>query len=399
MSTSRQAAQRLLRQAISAEAKTRTSVGVLHANACRPNLPGSEPVASSSHSQTRRYSLLAKPAGSDSTHRAACTCAEQKRFSSRPAEAPPSHSAPTKRKVTLLDIAKAKEREEPITVITAHDYASASWAERSQAVDITLVGDSLAMVACGYQSTTEITLDEFLYHCRAVARGTKSSLLVADMPFGTYHESDDIAVKNAVRIIQEGHMDAVKIEGGAEVADLVRRLTNYGIPVMCHIGLTPQRQSALGGYRVQGKTSQSAMKIYTDAKRLEWAGAFAVVLEAIPSQLASYVTQKLDAMATIGIGAGSGCSGQVLVQLDMLGGFDRFVPRFAKQYLNVAELASSAIKTYSQEIKTRKFPIEGTHTYPMKLSEWEEFLDHAISFDEELEAMDEKIKEQASKMV
>jgi 3-methyl-2-oxobutanoate hydroxymethyltransferase len=258
-------------------------------------------------------------------------------------------------------------------MLTAWDYPSAHYIEKSGDIDMALVGDSLAMVACGYDSTTRLSLDEMLYHCRSVARGAVTPFLVADMPFGTYQGSLDDAVNNAIRIVREGMMDAVKIEGGREVVPLVERLTSFGIPVMAHVGLTPQRQTALSGFRVQGKTSESALRIYHEALALERAGAFSIVLEAVPSPLARFITSKLS-IPSIGIGAGNGCSGQVLVTLDMLGGFDRFVPRFTKQYLNLSSLVSEAVSKWSSEVRQGVFPDEAQHTYPMAEEEWNQFL-------------------------
>lgn len=293
-------------------------------------------------------------------------------------------------------------------MLTAHDYPSARFIEAAalppssatngtneagsslpspsqqpRGIDIALIGDSLAMVACGYPSTTHLTLDEMLYHCRAAARGCKTSLLVADLPFGTYAVSVEDGVRAAVRIIQEGHMDAVKIEGGAEVVPLIKRLTDVGIPVMAHVGLTPQRQAALSGYRVQGKTVASAMKVYDDARAVtEDGGAFAVVLEAIPARLAAWITDRLDA-PTIGIGAGKGCDGQVLVQLDMLGvdsdlGAGGKGPRFLKRYANLGQVATDAVREYADEVRGGQFPSE-EHTYPISDEAWRGFLEAATT--------------------
>jgi 3-methyl-2-oxobutanoate hydroxymethyltransferase len=279
-------------------------------------------------------------------------------------------------------------------MLTAHDYSSARFIESSavappvltssestpttkpspRGIDICLVGDSLAMVACGYENTTLLTLDELLYHCRSVARGCKSSLLVSDMPFGTFTVSTTLGVTNAVRIIQEGHMDAVKVEGGKEIVPLVKKLVEGGIPVMGHVGLTPQRQSALSGYRVQGKTVASAMGVYHDALAIQAAGAFAIVLEAVPSRLAEFITSRLD-IPTIGIGAGVGCAGQVLVQLDMLGVSSlEKGPRFLKKYEEWEGKATDAIGRYVEDVRGRTYP-EEKHGYPMPDAEWEGFLE------------------------
>lgn len=288
-----------------------------------------------------------------------------------------------------------KKQRIPITMLTAHDYPSGRFIEaagivthasleakdpevqkqtkRRRGIDICLVGDSLAMVSCGYPSTTHLTLDEMLYHCRSVARGCHSSLLVADMPFGSYQVSVPDTAKNALRIIQEGNMDAVKIEGGVEISGLVKHLTTNGIPVMGHVGLKPQRQAALSGYRVQGKTSESAMDVWRDAKAIQEAGAFSIVLEAVPTKLAEFITARLD-IPTIGIGAGRDCDGQVLVQLDMLGVSSlEKGPKFLKTYGRFEEVARDAISQYVEEVRDGAFP-EEKHSYKIEDAEWDKFL-------------------------
>lgn len=229
------------------------------------------------------------------------------------------------------------------------------------------------MVACGYTSTTSLTLDEMLYHCRSVARGCHSSLLLADLPFGTYHTTED-GIKNAVRMIQEGNMDAIKLEGGKELVPLVERLTSRGIPVMSHIGLTPQRQAALSGFRVQGKTVAGALKVWEDAQALQAAGAFALLIEAIPSRLGRWMSERLE-IPCIGIGAGAGADGQVLVQLDMLGvnSLDRG-PKFLKRFEDMESKATGAIEEYVREVREGSFPNDVTHGYPIEDGEWEGFL-------------------------
>jgi len=210
-----------------------------------------------------------------------------------------------------------------------------------------------------------------LHHCRAVARGATLPFLVGDMPFGSYQVSGDEAVKNAIRFVKEGNMEAVKIEGGVEMAETARRIVRAGVPVLGHIGLTPQSQSSLGGYRVQGKTAGQAMKLMKDAKALQEAGCFAVVLEAVPDPVAKAVTESLK-VPTIGIGAGPHTSGQVLVQLDMLGIFDRFVPRFCKQYADLGVMMKKALEEYHADVKTGTFPSE-EHCYPIDEKELNKF--------------------------
>lgn len=304
----------------------------------------------------------------------------------------PAGTPPARKKRTILDIQGLKRKKIPITVLTAHDYPSARFIEASSApsssadpstlfpahrrgIDICLVGDSLAMVACGYTSTTSLTLDEMLYHCRSVARGCHTSLLLADLPFGTYHASVAEGARNAVRLIQEGNMDAVKIEGGLEIVPLIEQLTSRGIPVMGHIGLTPQRQAALSGFRVQGKTVASALKVWEDAQAHQAAGAFALLIEAVPSRLAKFISSRLD-IPTIGIGAGAGADGQVLVQLDMLGvnSLEKG-PRFLKRFEDLERRSTGAIEEYIKEVRQGEFPVEEVHGYPMEESEWEGFLD------------------------
>ncbi|KAI8062194.1 3-methyl-2-oxobutanoate hydroxymethyltransferase, partial [Gongronella butleri] len=228
-------------------------------------------------------------------------------------------------KVTIKNLAKMYRQGEPISMMTAQDYPSGLMVDRA-GIDVCLVGDSLAMVALGYDSTNPLTVDEMLHHCRAVARGCKSSFLVVDLPYGSYESGPEDAVRTALRFIKEGNAEAVKLEGGKEMAETIRRLTSVGIPVVGHIGLTPQRQSSLGGFRVQGKTATQATRMLEDAMAVQDAGAFMMIVEAMPEEVATCITQKLK-VPTIGIGAGVHCSGQVLVYNDAMGIFDRFVPK------------------------------------------------------------------------
>ncbi|KAI8910051.1 ketopantoate hydroxymethyltransferase [Powellomyces hirtus] len=256
--------------------------------------------------------------------------------------------------------------------MTAHDYPSAVFAERA-GMDTVLVGDSLAMVALGYENTNRVTLDEMLHHCRAVARGSPHPFLIGDLPFGTYESTPEQALRSATRMIQDGHMEAVKLEGGEELASTVRKITTVGIPVLGHVGLTPQRATSLGGFRVQGKTAEKAIKLLQDALAVEAAGAFAIVLEAIPELVATEITKRLK-IPTIGIGAGVGCSGQVLVALDALGVYDRLSPKFCKTYAEIGKSSIAALESFGAEVKSRTFPESGTHTYPMGKGEEEKFL-------------------------
>lgn len=276
-----------------------------------------------------------------------------------------------RKKVTTLTFRQKKERGEPITMLTAYDYPTAMAIDKA-GIDSILVGDSLAMVVLGYENTLPVTMDEMLHHARAVARGAKAPLLVGDMPFMSYQVSVEDSVRNAGRFLQQGGMDAVKLEGGRERADAVRAITGAGIPVMGHLGLTPQSVHQLGGFRAQGKTSSAAKRLLEDAQILEEAGAFSLVLEAVPARLAEYISKHIS-IPTIGIGAGAGCDGQVLVTHDLLGLFERFTPKFVRQYANLHETMNKAFTEYLNDVNTKQFPaIE--HTVEMTDEEWNDFL-------------------------
>ena len=273
-----------------------------------------------------------------------------------------------RKKVTLRFIQAMKKRREPISMLTAYDYPTALIMDQA-GIDIILVGDSLGMVVLGYDSTLPVTMDDMIHHCKAVSRGAKYALLVGDMPFMSYQASTSEAVRNAGRFLQESGMNAVKLEGGIERAETIKAIVNAGIPVMGHLGLTPQSVHKLGGYRPQGKDAEAAYKLLEDAQILEEAGCFSLVLEAIPGRLAELVSQHLE-IPTLGIGAGVGCDGQVLVTHDLLGLFERFTPRFVKRYANLAEEMKKAFGEYIQEVKGKTFP--GTeHTVEMSEEEWE----------------------------
>src|SRR4030043_295430 len=257
-------------------------------------------------------------------------------------------------RVSINAIKEMKTKNEKIVMLTAYDYSTAKLVDEA-GIPLILVGDSLGMVMLGYESTIPVTMDEMIHHTKAVARGTKQALVIGDMPFMTYHTNTADALRNAARFIQEGGAQAVKLEGGVTVAETVKRIVECGIPVMGHIGLTPQSVHQLGGHRVQGKTPEAAERLLKDARALEQAGAFAVVLELVPAQLSKLITQKIG-IPTIGIGAGPDCDGQVQVISDLLGLFSDFVPKHAKPYAKVADSIKTALADYISEVKSGAFP-------------------------------------------
>src|SRR5512139_1308171 len=261
-----------------------------------------------------------------------------------------------RKKITPVDIQALKAAGKKITMLTAYDYPMALIEDRA-GIDIILVGDSVAMTVLGYENTLPVTMDEMIHHTKAVTRGAKFALVIGDMPFMSYNTSERDAILNAGRFMKEGNADAVKLEGGASVKDIVKAIVKAGIPVMGHLGLTPQTISMLGGFKVQGKDAQAAQKIIDDALLLEDAGAFSVLLEAVPAPIAKRVTERLK-VPTIGIGAGVHCDGQVLVVHDMLGLFDRFTPKFAKRYVNLSELIMKAFQEYREEVLKGSFPTD-----------------------------------------
>jgi 3-methyl-2-oxobutanoate hydroxymethyltransferase len=257
-------------------------------------------------------------------------------------------------RVTITEIKEMKQKKEKIPMLTAYDYVTARMVDEA-GVPLILVGDSLGMVMLGYESTIPVTMDEMIHHTKAVVRGTKKALVVGDMPFMTYHISMSDALHNAARFIQEAGAQAVKLEGGELVAETVRRIVGCGIPVMGHIGLTPQSIHQLGGFKVRGKGLEEARKLLNDARILEEAGAFAIVLECTPAPLSKLITAELS-IPTIGIGAGLDCDGQVQVISDLLGLYTDFVPKHAKQYVRLAEEIRTAVSSYVVEVKSRSFP-------------------------------------------
>lgn len=281
--------------------------------------------------------------------------------------APISTRAIGRKKVTTLTVRQKKERGEPISMLTAYDYPTALAVDNA-GIDMILVGDSLAMVVLGYENTLSVTMEDMLHHSRAVARGARSAMLIGDMPFMSYQISVEEATRNAGRFLQEGGMDAVKLEGGRERVDAIRSITNAGIPVMGHLGLTPQSINQLGGFRAQGKTALAARRLVEDAIILEEAGCFSLVLESVPARLAELISKKLS-IPTIGIGAGVGCDGQVLVTHDLLGLFDRFTPKFVKKYANFHHEMQKAFADYIEDVETKRFPTL-EHSVEMDDKEW-----------------------------
>ena len=276
------------------------------------------------------------------------------------------------KKITSAVFRAKKERGEPITMLTAYDYLTARAVDLS-GIDSILVGDSLGMVVLGYENTLPVTMEDMLHHCKAVARGASNALLIGDMPFMSYQVSPSEALRNAGRFLQEAGMDAVKLEGGRARLDAVRAIVGSGIPVLGHLGLTPQSVNQLGGFTTQGRIAEEAGEILTDAMALEDAGCFGIVLESVPSRLAEYISNKLT-IPSIGIGAGPGCDGQVLVTHDLLGLFDKFTPKFVKQYKVLHQEIHQALQEYKIDVENGNFPGKA-HSFSMSDQEWQKFLD------------------------
>ena len=265
-------------------------------------------------------------------------------------------------KNTVLTFGQAKKEHKKQTMLTAYDYSTAKLIDEA-GVNSILVGDSLGMVCLGYEDTLSVTMEDMIHHTRAVTRGAKNALVVADMPFMSYQTSTYDAVVNAGRLIKEGHAQAVKLEGGATVCEQIRALVNASIPVCAHIGMTPQSVNAFGGFKVQGKGEEAAQKILDDARRVQEAGAYAVVLECVPAALAKKITETLD-IPTIGIGAGADCDAQVLVYQDMIAMFSDFTPKFAKTFANAGAVMMEGFKAYIKEVEEGTFPAK-EHTFKM----------------------------------
>ncbi|MCI8299503.1 MAG: 3-methyl-2-oxobutanoate hydroxymethyltransferase [Lachnospiraceae bacterium] len=266
-------------------------------------------------------------------------------------------------KNTVITIQQAKERGEKITMLTAYDYSMARLIDEA-GINMILVGDSLGMVMLGYEDTLSVTMEDMIHHTKAVARGVTDTMIVADMPFMSYQTSVYDAVLNAGRLMKEGRANAVKLEGGKEFAEHIRAITAASVPVVAHLGLTPQSLNAFGGFKVQGKTEEAARKLLEDAKAVEAAGAVAVVLECVPAKLAKLVTDQLH-IPTIGIGAGADCDGQVLVYQDMLAMFGDFKPKFVKRFAEIGSMMKEGFQKYIEEVKSGAFPAE-EHTFKIE---------------------------------
>jgi 3-methyl-2-oxobutanoate hydroxymethyltransferase len=282
-------------------------------------------------------------------------------------------------KLPLTELAEMKRRREPIVMVTAYDYPSGRIADTA-GVDVVLVGDSAAMTVLGNDSTVPATMEEMIMLARAAARGAERPLVVADMPFGSFQVSDEEAVRNGVRFVKEADADAVKLEGAGATLSRVHALVGAGIPVMGHVGLTPQSATMLGGFRAQGRTAEKARRLLQDARALEAAGCFAIVLEAVPAQVAARITESLT-VPTIGIGSGRGCDGQVLVFHDLLGLHDGKAPRFVKRYADLATETRSALERYAADVRPGAFPAD-EHTYSIpeeELAAFEEAVAHGKS--------------------
>ncbi|MDD5772404.1 MAG: 3-methyl-2-oxobutanoate hydroxymethyltransferase [bacterium] len=265
------------------------------------------------------------------------------------------------KKVTTATLMEMKQKGEKITMLTAYDYPISYITEKA-GIEVVLIGDSLGNVVLGYDNTLPVTVNDIIYHTKAVVRGNKKSLIVADMPFLSYKISKEEAVRNAGRMIQEGGASAVKVEGGAEISDIISSIIKADIPVMGHLGLTPQAINQFGSYKTRGVDKKEAQKIISDAKELEKLGVFAIVLEKIPLELAKKITASIS-IPTIGIGAGPFCDGQVLVTYDMLGLFSKFLPKFVKKYADLDKEITNAFLAFSQEVKNGKFPDKDKHSF------------------------------------
>jgi 3-methyl-2-oxobutanoate hydroxymethyltransferase len=277
------------------------------------------------------------------------------------------------KKLTIFDLQAEVDRGEKIFQVTAVDFPTAQLVDRA-GIDCILIGDSLGMTALGYSGTVPVTMDEMIHHAKAISRAAKRALLVGDLPLGAYHASTVDAVNSAMRMVKEGGADVVKLEGGEDFAPMAEAVVRAGIPVMAHIGLTPQLVSKIGGYKVQGKSAETGAQLLKDALAMERAGCFAIVLEAIPDRVAQIITERLQ-IPTIGIGAGPSCDGQNLVLHDMVGLFDRFTPKFVKRYANCWDIISKALADFQEDVRKGQFP-SAEHSFTMKEDEYQALLQH-----------------------
>lgn len=273
-------------------------------------------------------------------------------------------------RTSINQVREKKARGEPLVMLTCYDYSTARILDEA-GIELLLVGDSLGTVMLGYGSTIPVTMEEMLHHTKAVVRGTEKAMVIADMPFMTYQVNEEEALRNAARFIQEAGAGAVKVEGGKHIAHVIKRITDAGIPVMAHLGLTPQYIHALGGHRIQGKSVESAVKLYQDALAVEKAGAFALVLETVPTMIATHISKNLE-IPTIGIGAGPGCDGQVQVVHDILGSFTDFKPRHARRYTNLAESITQAVTAYREDVTAHTFPAD-EESFTIDIDVYEDF--------------------------
>ena len=279
---------------------------------------------------------------------------------------------PPRKKITTHTFRLKKQRGEKITMLTAYDYPTALAVDQA-GIDSILVGDSLGMVVLGYENTLPVTMADMLHHCKAVSRGATAALLIGDMPFMSYQADVNDAVRNAGRFLQEAGMDAVKLEGGEDRLPAITAIISAGIPVLGHLGLTPQSVHQMGGFRAQGKTAAAAKKLIADAYLLQDEGCFGIVLESVPARLAEYISAQLE-IPTIGIGAGVGCDGQVLVTHDLLGLFDRFTPKFVKKYANLHTAINESLTAYKDDVEKKAFPTQA-HTFSMPNDEWDDLME------------------------
>lgn len=276
-------------------------------------------------------------------------------------------------KKTINDFAQMVENGEKIVYLTAYDYLTAKMQEKA-GVDMILVGDSLGMVCLGYDTTFPVTMDDMVRHCQAVRRGAPNTFIVGDMPYMSYQKSDEDAVANAGRLVKEALVDCIKLEGGGPlIASRIKAIQQAGILVMAHIGLTPQFMGQIGGYKAQGRSAAAAMKIVQEAKVVEAAGAFATLVEGVPTAVGKAIADRAGNLI-LGIGAGSGTHGQLLIYADMVGMYDNFTPKFVKKYANVGEHLTNAFKAYTEEVRQGQFPDDAEHTYKMSAAEEAEFL-------------------------